>query len=430
MTLSRRFWELYESNAVDASHYDFLLIFALLLAEFVLGYLIIANVAYTEIDWEAYMEEVSAVVVDGQLDYREIRGSTGPLVYPAGFVYLFAFLRQITQQGQNIRLAQFIFLGFYVATQATVLLIYQMVMQAERQRFFDDIDNTTNTNWMTTTTTAEDEDNKSSTGLRKATTARSSPSIASQRLSLAHRIWCWRILLCVVCASKRLHSIFMLRLFNDGPTMLFLYMSMLLFMKQCWQWGCFIFSLAVSVKMNVLLYAPGLLLLLLQQSPNLWTVIVHRLFLGCALPQLVLGAPFLATYPISYLRKAFELDRVFFHKWTVNLKFLPNDIFVSKPWSLFLLCLHLSGLVVMTWKWLDRTAAQTRVQYRPGGRSEEGGLLKCLFLVPTTTTTSQGQLAPDYIAYTLMVSNFVGIAFARTLHYQFYVCAKHRRSIC
>jgi alpha-1,3-mannosyltransferase len=42
--------------------------------------------------------------------------------------------------------------------------------------------------------------------------------------------------------------------------------------------------------------------------------------LCCALPQLVLGAPFLLTFPVSYLRKAFELDRVFFYKWTVNFK--------------------------------------------------------------------------------------------------------------
>ena len=30
------------------------------------------------------------------------------------------------------------------------------------------------------------------------------------------------------------------------------------------------------------------------------------------------------------------------------------------------------------------------------------------------------QLSPEYIIYTMFVSNYVGIAFARTLHYQFY----------
>ena len=30
------------------------------------------------------------------------------------------------------------------------------------------------------------------------------------------------------------------------------------------------------------------------------------------------------------------------------------------------------------------------------------------------------KLTPEYVIYTMFVSNFVGIAFARTLHYQFY----------
>ena len=47
---------------------------------------------------------------------------------------------------------------------------------------------------------------------------------------------------------------------------------------------------------------------------------------GAAL-QGALAAPFLAAAPMSYASKAFELSRVFLHRWTVNLKFLPEDIF-------------------------------------------------------------------------------------------------------
>ena len=53
--------------------------------------------ADTEIDWVAYMQEVSGVL-DGERDYSKLRGDTGPLVYPAGFVYLFAVLKYITQE--------------------------------------------------------------------------------------------------------------------------------------------------------------------------------------------------------------------------------------------------------------------------------------------------------------------------------------------
>ena len=134
----------------------------------------------------------------------------------------------------------------------------------------------------------------------------------------------------------RLHSVFVLLLFNDGPTMLLLYVAMVCFNANRWNLGCLIFSLAVSIKMNVLLFAPGLLLLLLQTSKNLPHVI-FRLAVFCALPQLILGFPFLTTFPISYLCKAFELDRVFFYQWTVNWK-VRNVLYSSSRCSQSSLC--------------------------------------------------------------------------------------------
>lgn len=57
----------------------------------------------TEIDWVAYMQEVAGPL-GGEFDYTKLRGDTGPLVYPAGFVYIFAALHWITSQGTNIGL--------------------------------------------------------------------------------------------------------------------------------------------------------------------------------------------------------------------------------------------------------------------------------------------------------------------------------------
>ncbi len=37
--------------------------------------------ADTEIDWVAYMEEVGGVL-QGERDYSQLKGCTGPLVYP------------------------------------------------------------------------------------------------------------------------------------------------------------------------------------------------------------------------------------------------------------------------------------------------------------------------------------------------------------
>eukprot|EP00536_Pseudo-nitzschia_multiseries_P001718 jgi/Psemu1/181812/e_gw1.22.185.1 len=300
-----------------------LFISCLVVAEFVLGYLIIHKVPYTEIDWVAYMQEVD-FWLDGEYDYRKIRGDTGPLVYPAGFLYLFGFLQWFTDR--EIPKAQVIFLGFYVITHEA--------------------------SW-----------------------------------SIAHEVWSFRIAMGLLCLSKRYHSIFLLRLFNDGPTMLVAYISFWCFMNNKWNIGCFVFSLAVSLKMNVLLFAPGLLFLLIQTSP---IMTIPRLAI-CGITQLILGAPFLARYPVSYLRKAFELDRQFFFKWTVNLKFLPEEIFLSKPWAISLLLLHLSLLIIY----------HHRVYKR-------------------ISTSGHKSLSPEQILSTLFVSNFIGICCARTLHYQFY----------
>jgi len=335
--------------------YDYVFVSCLIIAECILGYLIIRKVPYTEIDWVAYMQEVD-FWLDGEYDYRKIYGNTGPLVYPAGFLYLFGFLQWLTNR--EIPKAQFIFLGFYVFTQITVFGLYLMVLRQIRK------------------------------SRQCKTTTKKNSFVDEASLSLIHEVWSFRIAIGVLCLSKRYHSIFLLRLFNDAPAMLVSYVSFWCFMNNKWNLGCFIFSLAVSLKMNVLLFAPGLLFLLIRTSPILT---VPRLAI-CGITQLIIGAPFLVRHPISYLRKAFELDRNFFFKWTVNLKFLPEDVFLSKACAIALLCLHIGLLSVY--------------HYRLYKSCRSTGKNKSLF--------------PEQILSTLFVSNFIGICCARTLHYQFY----------
>eukprot|EP00614_Pseudopedinella_elastica_P005918 CAMPEP_0172595124 /NCGR_PEP_ID=MMETSP1068-20121228/14687_1 /TAXON_ID=35684 /ORGANISM="Pseudopedinella elastica, Strain CCMP716" /LENGTH=329 /DNA_ID=CAMNT_0013393523 /DNA_START=315 /DNA_END=1304 /DNA_ORIENTATION=+ len=210
----------------------------------------------------------------------------------------------------------------------------------------------------------------------------------------------------LLCLSKRLHSIFLLRLFNDCFAALLVYLAILLFTRHRWPLGCFVYSLAVSVKMNALLFAPGLLLLLLQtygvNSPERALRVVGCLAI-CAVTQLILAAPFLTAAPVSYLRGAFDLGRVFMFKWTVNWKFLPEPIFVGKGFALLLLGLTLLGWAALfLLKW-PRAWPSSK---RPWG-SKEG-------------------LSPAYIVSTLFVSNLVGVALARTLHYQFYAWYFHQ----
>ncbi len=70
--------------------------------------------------------------------------------------------------------------------------------------------------------------------------------------------------LALLCASKRLHSIFLLRLFNDGPAMSVAYIALAALAAARPVLAVTLFSAAVSVKMNVLLMAPPVLLVLLK----------------------------------------------------------------------------------------------------------------------------------------------------------------------
>ncbi|KAM3570433.1 hypothetical protein VYU27_007494, partial [Nannochloropsis oceanica] len=76
----------------------------LFLADAALSVVIVLKAGYTEIDWVAYMQEVASFLEDGETNYLNMRGDTGPLVYPGGFVWIFSFLYKITDKGSNVRL--------------------------------------------------------------------------------------------------------------------------------------------------------------------------------------------------------------------------------------------------------------------------------------------------------------------------------------
>lgn len=326
--------------------YTLLVAACLCLAEVGITFWVIHRVAYTEIDWKAYMAQVEGVI-NGTYDYTQLQGDTGPLVYPAGFVYIFMGLYYATGRGTDIRTAQNIFAVLYLATLLLVFLIYHQTCKVPPFVFF---------------------------------------------------------FMC--CASYRVHSIFVLRLFNDPVAMALLFLSINLLLAQRWGWGCCCFSLAVSVKMNILLFAPGLLFLLLTQFG--FRGALPKLGI-CAVLQVVLGLPFLMKNPIGYLSRSFDLGRQFLFRWTVNWRFLPEALFLHRAFHLALLAAHLTLLLLFA-----------LCRWHRSGES-----ILSLLKDPSKRKVPPQPLTPNQIVSILFTSNFIGICFSRSLHYQFYVWYFH-----
>lgn len=103
------------------------------------------------------------------------------------------------------------------------------------------------------------------------------------------------------------------------------------------------YSLALSVKMNALLYLPGLLVVLFRKK-GLLATLGHGILI--AVVQALLAIPFLQHYPYSYFTNAYDLSRVFLYQWTVNWRFLKEEWFLHPTFAKILLCGHGFALVM------------------------------------------------------------------------------------
>ncbi|KIY63451.1 glycosyltransferase family 58 protein [Cylindrobasidium torrendii FP15055 ss-10] len=268
----------------------------------------------------------------GERNYSHISGPTGPLVYPAGHVLIHQLLYPI---GDNISVVQDIYGGLYILTLIVTVGIY-------------------------------------------------------------YRGGAPNVLLLALPLSKRLHSIFALRLFNDCWAILLMQSSVLAIQLRWDILGAALFSAALSVKMNIILYLPALLVILVKRRG------IYR-----AIPPLaVVAAVQLAVaYPFRYFLKeylagAFDLSRIFLYKWTVNWRMISEETFLSREWHTTLLLGQVVTLVVFGWRWIGGWKVIEKAAKRP--------------------TRAPG-LGPDEdVALMLFTSNLIGIIFSRSLHYQFY----------
>lgn len=346
---------------------------------------IIVKIPYTEIDYSTYMQQITQIE-GGVLDYNKISGDTGPIVYPGGYVFIYSWMKMLTKGMDDLMRGQEAFRLLYLVSLALTFLIYLQITGKNRIRpyFFY-----------------------------------------------------------MLMFSKRLHSIYVLRLFNDCFVTFFMIATIFLLQVAAkFKRASFLekdetlrsesriyanlvtllaidtYCFGLSVKMNALLYLPGLLVVLYFLNDENLLKFIGMLLFG-VLIEIGINFQFLSngeTIRRNFFKNAFDFNREFMYKWTVNWKFLDEDVFSSKGFHKLLLLAHVSTLLIFLFqRWITK--------------SQTGKNLKQLIFIDgickfykNTLSENNIILSEDgiyYITNILMLSNLIGILFARSLHYQF-----------
>lgn len=340
----------------------------------IIAKIVIANVSYTEIDFSTYMEHIK-LVEEGVIDYSLITGETGPMVYPAGHVQIYSIISLLTNNGEHIAVAQAIFGYLWTFNNLLVLIAYCMV-----------------------------------------------PNLPP-----------WPLYGLIL--SKRLVSIYVLRMFNDCfATFAMVGVTVLLQQASYWYssntWISFLltlvasdlFSWAISIKMNALLYLPGFLIVAyFLVGENLLKFIA--VIAVIPLVQVLIGWKYLLplfndegaeTIRWNYINQAFDFKRQFLYLESINWKFVSQDFFLSREFLTILLALNLAVLFffVLTRFLSERIINKSLPILIIDAFSFKSTIKKKNLII----NSKQG---PKLVLLILSMSNLIGILFARSLHFQF-----------
>ncbi|CUM65645.1 uncharacterized protein PRCAT00003293001 [Priceomyces carsonii] len=331
-------------------------------------------VPYTEIDYITYMQQIE-VINNGELDYDLIYGDSGPIVYPAGHVQIYQILYYFTNGGEYINTAQKLFGYLFTISLLMVLVIYSMA-----------------------------------------------PGIPP-----------WTLYLLI--SSKRLISIYVLRLFNDCFTT-WCMIGVTLLLQQASYWysssstisfwlailAADLYSIAISIKMNALLYFPAFLVVLyFLMGENVLKFCLALLVIPIV--QLLVGWKFILplyndeeaiAIRNNYFSQAFNFKRKFLFKWSVNWNFLGEDIFSSDLFAKALLALHFVVLIVFFCTRYTNSKITKKLLIQ---------LIKDFFKPYLTISPRNSfinyKTGPKLILLIMSTCNLIGVLFSRSLHYQF-----------
>lgn len=335
---------------------------------------IISKVAYTEIDFSTYIQQIQ-LINQGEIDYSEIYGDSGPIVYPAGFVQIYQWINWLTSEGEDINAAQLLFSYLFAATNLLVCCVLGSVLNFPP----------------------------------------------------------WPLYMLLL--SKRLFSIYVLRLFNDCFTTICMVGTTLLLQQSSYWYNSSklisfllaflasdLFSVAISIKMNALLYLPGFIIVTyFLVGENIVKFIV--ILLVIPLVQIISGWKFLlptfndeiaSTIRWNYINNAFNFKRKFLYEWTINWRFISEKTFLSDNFGNILLALHIVTLLwfIFTRYLNSRVIGKSIKQLIIDGFKPRSTISKInLFIDP--------KIGPKLVLLVLSTTNVIGVLFSRSLHYQF-----------
>jgi alpha-1,3-mannosyltransferase len=281
------------------------------------------------IDYPTYQQQVQKWN-DGICNYKDIWGTTGPLVYPAVHIWIFWLI------------------GLVAKDDFTAQLIFMLIQLTMTWFVYRILEKTSPEPWLDAT---------------------------------------------FFYFTVRGRNVFVNGLFNDGISMIFVYLGYSLLVqyplrtRAIWMRVIFAFSLAAGIKMSALLHAPGLLVVAIYDLGLKDTAIAS---IPSIFVHLLLAWPFLRCNAWSYLHNSFEFDREFHWFLSMNWKWLPEAVFHSRTWHVFLLSCTVVFMAIFAIRW-----------YR-NPQKNNASLIQYLF-----------------------ASHFVGIVFSRSLHYSFWIWYLH-----
>lgn len=192
-------------------------------------------------------------------------------------------------------------------------------------------------------------------------------------------------------------------------------------------------SVALSMKMNFLLYLPALLYLSFTTLSPIDSVL-HLLLTSLTL--VIISFPFISTseHALTYFHTSFDFSRKFLWQWTVNWRWIGQETFESEGFGNALLIAHVVGLALFVIKWSEGDAGGLESMLRRAVRypSKPAGLVENspdrLSFLPLCSQIFHAQSGLRFSGFLTIVfsANLLGITFARSLHYQFYAWYAHQ----